>query len=160
MEQDAAGLFLSWVGKLPGMAVRLAVIFLHLEWLGRPVGTPPPEAVDLDALARALGFLADYAVPMAKRTFGEAALPEGERDARRLGRWLLRQSPVPETLNARALRRQANGPGIDKSERIEAALRELADLGLVRPAPGREGGGRGRQRADWAVNPALREGAP
>ena len=160
MEHDAAGLFLSWLGKLPGMAVRLAVVFLHLEWLGRPAGTPSPEAVNLDALARALGFLADYAVPMARRAFGEAALPEAERDARRLARWLRRQSPIPETLNARALRRQADGPGIATPERIEAALGELKHLGLVDPAPAREGGGKGRQRADWAVNPALREGAP
>jgi hypothetical protein len=157
MEGDAAGLHLSWLGKLPGMAVRLAVVFLHLEWLGRPAGTPAPEAVDLDAVTRALGFLADYAVPMARRAFGEAALPEAERDARRLARWLSRQSPVPEALNARALRRMANGPGLPKPERIEAALAELAELGWVRPAPGREGGGKGRRRADWAVNPALRE---
>ena len=75
-------------------------------------------------------------------------------------RWLLRQSPIPGTLNARALRRQADGPGIATPERIEAALGELKHLGLVHPAPAREGGGKGRQRADWAVNPALREGAP
>jgi hypothetical protein len=110
MEGDAAGLHLSWLGKLPGMAVRLAVIFLHLEWLGRPAGTQAPEVVDFDAVTRALGFLADYAVPMARRAFGEAALPEAERDARRLARWLLRQSPVPETLNARALRRLGTDP--------------------------------------------------
>ena len=95
-----------------------------------------------------------------QRAFGEAALPEAERDARRLARWLLRQSPIPGTLNARALRRQVDGPGITSSERIEAALRELAELGWVRPAPAREGGGKGRQRADWSVNPALRESAP
>ncbi len=158
MEGDATALYLSWLGKLPGMAVRLAVIFLHLEWLGRPAGTPEPEAVDLDAITRALGFLADYAVPMARRAFGEAALPEAERDARRAARWLLRQSPTPETLNARELRRMGKGPGIPTSGRIEAALVELVEMGLVRRAPGREGGGKGRQRADWAVNPALWEG--
>jgi hypothetical protein len=114
--------------------------------------------VDLDAIARAVGFLADYAVPMARRAFGEAALPEPERDARRLARWLLRQSPMPETLNARALRRQEKGPGIADAPRLEAALHELAELGWVRPAPNREGSGKGRQRADWAVNPVLREG--
>jgi len=95
MEGDAAGLFLSWLGKLPGMAVRLAVVFSHLEWLGQALETPLPEAIGVDAVVRAVGFLAGYAVPMAKRTFGEAALPEAERDARRLARWLLRQSPVP-----------------------------------------------------------------
>ena len=53
-----------------------------------------------------------------------------------------------------------NGPGLPKPERIEAALAELAELGWVRPAPGREGGGAGRRRADWVVNPALREARP
>jgi len=156
MEGEANGLFLSWLGKLPGMAVRLSVAFLYLDWLEQSPGSPEPEVVDLNAIARALGFLFDYAVPMARRAFGEASLPEAERDARRLSRWLLRQSPVPATLNARLLRRIAHGPGIPTPERIEAALHELAELHLVRPAPGREGGGKGRQRGDWAVNPALR----
>ena len=159
MESDATGLFLSWLGKLPGMAVRLAVVFAHLEWLARPDGAPPPEAVEFDAIAPALGFLESYAVPMARRAFGEAAMPEAERDARRLARWLRRQTPMPSTLNARALRRQAHGPGISTPARIEAALAELAELGWVRPAAAREGGGKGRQRGDWAVNPGLREAA-
>lgn len=159
MERDASGLFLSWLGKTPGMVVRLAVVFLHLDWLAREQGTPPPEVVDLDAVARALGFIADYAVPMARRAFGEAALPEAERDARTLARWMLRQSPMPDRLNARELRRVGNGPGIKTPDRIEAALADLAELGWVRPAPGRDGGTRGRQRADWTVNPRLRERA-
>src|SRR5215218_1347183 len=159
-EAEAAGLVLSWLGKLTGFAVRLAVVFEHLAWLGRE-GAPPPETVGLDALARALGFLADYAVPMARRVFGEAGLPEAERDARRLARWYLRQpAPRPATLNARALRRAPNGPGIPTAARITAALGELAELGWVRAAPAREGGA-GRQRADWTANPALRgEAAP
>ncbi len=158
-EAEAAGLFLSWLGKVPGMAVRLSLIFLYLDWLEQPAGAPEPEAVDLNALARALGFLCDYALPMARRAFGEAALPEAERDARRLARWLLRQSPMPETLNARQLRRMGNGPGIGTAERIEAALHELAELHVVRPAPGRDGGSKGRQRADWMLNPAMQRAA-
>ena len=98
-------------------------------------------------MARALGFLAGYAVPMARRVFGEAALPEAERDARRLARWYLRRpTSRPETLNARALRRAANGPSIPTAPRITAALGELAELGWVRPAPARDGSA-GRQRA-------------
>jgi hypothetical protein len=30
MEQEASGLFLSWVCKLPAFAVRLSVIFAHV----------------------------------------------------------------------------------------------------------------------------------
>ena len=159
MERNAFGLFLSWTGKLPGMVVRLAPIFQHMDWLLQPEGTPPPQEIDVDAVARAIGFLAEYGVPMARRAFGEAALPEAERDARRLARWLLRQRPMPEVLNARALRRHADGPGIGTADRIDAALHELAELDLVRAAPGREGGTKGRQRTDWQVNPALRGAA-
>jgi len=157
MAAEASGLFLSWVGKLPGFALRLAVVFQHLDWLARPDGTPPPAAVDADAVVRALGFLADYAVPMARRVFGEAALPEAERDARRLARWWLRQNPPPEVVNARELRRRQNGPGIATAERIEAALSDLAAAGWCRAAPG---GGGGRPRKDWVMNPALREVRP
>ena len=33
-EAEATGLYLSWLGKLPGMAVRLAIILEHLRWCG------------------------------------------------------------------------------------------------------------------------------
>jgi len=53
-----------------------------------------------------------------------------------------------------------NGPSIATSERITAALEELAALGWCKPTGGREGGTAGRQRADWAMNPALLEARP
>jgi hypothetical protein len=85
-------------------------------------------------------------------------LPEPERDGRRLARWYLRQAPPRQAVvNARALRRTADGPGIPTAPRIEAALIELAELGWARPAPGREGANAGRQRTDWTINPAVRD---
>ena len=33
-EAEASGLYLSWLGKLPGVAVRLSTIFEHLHWCG------------------------------------------------------------------------------------------------------------------------------
>lgn len=160
LEVSASGLFLSWIGKLPGFAVRLAVIFAHMGWVVASDGTPAPDRIKLDDLARAVGLLCDYAVPMARRAFGEAALPEPERDARKLARWYLRQEmPRRAVLNARALRRMADGPGIPTAPRIEAALIELAELGWVRKSAAREGESAGRQRGDWATNPAI-QGAP
>jgi len=156
MEETAAGLFLSWIGKLPGFAVRLALIFAHLDWSCGSGGDPPGEVGQAD-IGRALDYLESYAVPMARRCFGEAALPEAERDARRLARWLRRQKPVPDVLNARALRRTAAGPSIPAAARIEAALGELAALGWVRPVPASRSGG--RPRGDWEVNPSLMGGA-
>lgn len=154
LEADAAGLFLSWLGKLPGFALRLAVVFQHLDWLARNGGDPPVE-IDADAMARACGFLSEYAVPMARRVFGAAALPEAERDGRRLARWYLRQNPRPEKLNAKALRRMAGGPGIPTAERMDAALAEMGAAGWCRPAPARAADMPGRTRKDWTMNPAL-----
>jgi hypothetical protein len=151
MEQTAAGLFLSWLGKTPGFLVRLALIFEHLAWRD---GAGPPASIGLESVGRALGFLADYALPMAQRTFGDGLLPEAERDAHTLARWLLAKRPLPELVNARQLRRQEGAPAIPTAPRINAALEELSELGWVRAAPGRDGAG-GRPRADWAVNPNL-----
>ena len=155
LENSAAGMFLSWLGKLPGFCVRLAVILQHLEWCWNDPTPPPPNEIEEWAVAAAADFLEDYAVPMARRVFGEAALPQAEHDARTLARWLVRQNPIAETINARELRRMPRGPGIANADRMSAALNEFAEAGWVRPAPARAGG-HGRPRHDWAVNPAIK----
>ena len=158
MEVEAAGLMLSWIGKLPGLAVRLALILEYLRWAAT-ANMPEPAEVSEAAMVAALTLLESFALPMASRTFGAAGLPQVERDARRLARWLIRQRPIPETVNARRLRQMAEGPGIPDAERMEAALAELSAAGWTRPAPNRDGGP-GRARKDWAINPRLVEGAP
>jgi hypothetical protein len=157
MEAGASGLFLSWIGKLPGFAVRLAVIFAYLTWAAEGTGDPPTQVGEADML-RAITILAEYFVPMARRAFGEGVLPQEEQDARRLARWLLRRQPVPSTLNVRELRRRADGPGISKAACLEAALHELASFGWVRQAPPSRAGLGGRSRNDWLVNPAVARG--
>ena len=52
MEPDAAGLFLSWLGKLPGGAVRIALVLEHLWWVGeRPNEAAPTEISEAATLA-------------------------------------------------------------------------------------------------------------
>jgi Protein of unknown function (DUF3987) len=155
LEQGVVGMFLSWHRKLPGFCVRLSVIIQHLEWC-RDGLSPPPRAVDLPAVGSAADFLENYAVPMARRVFGEAALPQAERDAHAIARWLVKQTPIPEIINEWDLRRMRDGPGIRDVDRMAAALGELAQVGWVRPAPARASG-YGRQRHDWVVNPAQME---
>jgi hypothetical protein len=156
LEGCTAGMFLSWIGKLPGFCLRLAVIIQHLAWCWDDPLPPPPNEIEEWAVAAAADFLEQYAVPMARRVFGEAALPQAERDARTIARWLLRQNPLPEIINARDLRRMADGPGIRDAYRMNAALEELAEADWVRPARARAAG-YGRTRLDWAVNPALQD---
>ena len=159
LEVNAAGMFLSWLGKLPGFCVRLAVILQHLAWCWNDPTGEPPEQIEEWVVAAAADFLESYAVPMARRVFRESALPQAERDARTLARWLVRQVPLPKTINARVLRRMSRGPGIATTERINDALDELTEAGWVRPEPARAGG-HGRQRHDWSVNPALEGAVP
>lgn len=156
MEEDVAGLLLSWLGKLPGVAVRISLVIELLAWAAKPDGTPEPVSISERSVRAAVVFLRGFAIPMARRTFGAAALPQPERDAHRLARWMVRQNPLPETVNARELRRMAHGPAISDAKRMEAALQELEAAGWVRAAPDRAHG-YGRQRKDYAVNPHLYE---
>lgn len=156
LESEVEGLFCSWLGKLPGMAVRLAVVLEHLWWCVGAQPSPFPRTISERAVVAAIAFLDAYAIPMARRAFGDAARSQPERDAAAIARWLRRQKELPDTINAREIRRS----GIlsdEKAEACAAAFAELEDAGWVRPAPSREGGGKGRQRKDWAVNPKLEE---
>ena len=92
-ETGASGLYLSWLGKLPGMAVRLAVIFEHLYWCGDSEHEAAPASISEKATVAAISFLDEYAAPMARRCFGEAALPQVDIDTRVLARWIKEHSP-------------------------------------------------------------------
>lgn len=154
MESAAAGLFLSWLGKLPGLAVRLALVLELLWWCSTTMGMDQPETVSDAAVQSAVELITGYCIPMASRTFGEAALPLSDRDAVVLARWLLAQEQLPNMVNARDLR-HADALPTREAERFDAALGELTLAGWVRPAPRAPGPGRGRK--DFLVNPALAE---
>jgi hypothetical protein len=151
-ETEASGLYLSWLGKAPGMAVRIATVLEHLRWCGREDVEPAPDAISEQAAVAAIAFVEEYAIPMARRCFGEAALPQADRDAKALARWIMANKP--KTLNSRSLRRAAALTTRD-AHRYDAALAELDAADWVKRDPGREGGRVGRQRKDWSVNPRL-----
>ena len=92
---------------------------------------------------------------MAERVYGDAALPEAERLTTTLARWIKRQQPVPETVNARNIQR-AKLPGLREADKVTTATNNLIDADWLRPIPTRAGGTPGRQRADFAVNPRLK----
>jgi hypothetical protein len=150
-ELEASGLYLGWLGKLPGTAARLALVLEYLWWCGDRPGETEPQEVSEPATLNALHFLEGYAAPMARRCFGDVALPQAERDAVALAKWIRRHQP--ETVNARDLRRGRAIPA-SEPERYEAALAELEQAGWVRQAP--SPGGPGRPRKDWSINPAVR----
>jgi hypothetical protein len=156
LESEASGLFLSWIGKLPGMAVRLATVLEHLYWVGDREGGVPPQEITERAAVAAIAFLDAYALPMARRAFGDAGQPQADRDAVAIARWIMAQQPMPETINLPDLRRHHAPIGRD-AERYDAAFSELADVNWVRPTQPIGGGLPGRRRKDWVVNPRLGE---
>lgn len=151
---DAVGLHQGTLGKGPGIVLRTALLLELLDWAIQPP-SPEPTTVGADAVARAIILFDDYWAGMALRVFGWAGLPLAERNATALLR-AIRKSGQPQ-VNARDLRRARAG-GLNTTEAVTDALDRLAAGGWVRYAGGREGGGQGRQRADWEVNPALWNG--
>jgi hypothetical protein len=81
-EAEAEGLLLSFIGKLPGMAARLAVVRAHLDWTAE--GAEEPQAIGVQHFGRAAHLAEAHVPPMARRSYADASVPKAERGARRL----------------------------------------------------------------------------
>jgi len=153
-EDDRAGVMASHCGKYPGFLLRLALILEHLWWC--PTGTEPPRSVSKRAVAAAAALSDEYFMPMAERAFGDAALPQVDRNAVTLAKWLLKGRPTQ--IKARDLGRKARLPGLHEAAAVDAALSALVDAGLLRRLlPGQSSQ---RRRKDYEVNPELYERQP
>lgn len=153
-ETQVSGLMVSWLGKLPGYAVRLSLVLEYLWWCGEEELSPEPQEISAEATHAAIAFLDAYAVPMAHRVFGDAGVSQADRDTHSLAKWLTGQKSLPGTVNARELRRGGALPTQDP-ERYDQALQELSEAGWLRRAPSRAGNLPGRTKKDWRLNPAL-----
>jgi hypothetical protein len=152
-EVEVSGALASAFGKAPGHLIRLALVLEHLWWCAKTSIALPPSRISKAAVLAAAGLVDDYLKPMAERVFGDAALPEGDRLAATVARWIIRERPA--LLNARDLRRRARLPGLREAEKVRLALNVLVEADWLRPAFGRAGDSTGRQREDYQVNPKL-----
>jgi hypothetical protein len=155
-QKFAGGLMSSALGKGRGLALRMSLIFEHLWWCAEDGMNPPPVAISRRAFAAAAEFVADYAMPMAERTYGDAAAPKADRDAATLARWIV--ATRPEEIQGRALQRDVRLPGLSDAESIRAAAAVLEGAGWFLPTA--KPPGAGRPRVAWTVNPALWEALP
>jgi putative DNA primase/helicase len=155
-ELDGHALPTSWLGKLPGIAARVALACAYANWADGSCDAPEPNGVGLEGMRLAIAFLRSYCWPMARAALGDAARPPAERDAATIAKWLLQQQPaIPETIGLRDLQRARVLPGGADVRRYTAALEELAEAAWVSPAFERAGPTPGRPRRAWAVNPLL-----
>lgn len=152
-EQEAAGLLKSFIGKLPGLTLRLALAAEFSGWAYS--GGPEPQSISASTLEAVADFVADYALPMAERVYGDAALPPVERNAATLAKHLKRRRV--RTINTRDLQRVERLPGLRDAADIDPAVEALVEAGWLRPDPHRKGGTVGRASRDYLVNPAIWE---
>ena len=149
-EQGADGLLLSFIGKLPGLALRLSLVLTYLDWAVSD--EPEPQEITHEALGRAAHFVESYALLMARRAYADASTSKAERGARRLLD-AIRARDWQHFSSRDALRLDLSSLGT--AAHINAALTVLEDGDAIRPieSPSTPQGGRPARR--FAVNPAL-----
>jgi len=154
-ESEAEGLLLSFIGKLPGLSVRLSLILTYLDWLtGQDL---EPVEIDGGRFERAALFIEHYALPMAQRAYADASLSKPERAARRL--LTLLQGHGWERFSSREVLR-LDRKGLTTASELNPALNVLIEADVIRPIDGETRPRGGRPSKVFAVNPAVLEAAP
>jgi hypothetical protein len=153
-DEDSSALFKSFVGKMNGVVLRLALVaeFIHWTWDG---GTEPRE-VSATSLVAAAEWVDAYAKPMAERVYGDAGLPDAERLAAVLARYIVKTGLAK--INLRDLKRSPHKsklPGLRDGQVMQSVIDYLCDAGWLMPDHSRGGQAPGRQRQDYLVNPAV-----
>ena len=147
-ETAADGLLLSFIGKTPGLAVRLALVFAFLNWAASDDEIPPTE-INAYHFGRASIFVTDYVLPMARHAYASAAVPIEEKAAQRLAR-LIVEERITELSTREIQRRKLSALGSAKE--IRAALEVLATANIVRERNIETGG---RPSVVYDVNPGF-----
>ena len=151
---EAGGLHKSAYGKARGLALRLSLVLEMLRWAANPGYSAPPSGIGEKALADACDLVSDYFMPMAARVYGDAAIPESERNAATLARWIVKVKP--QEVHIRTLQREARLPGLRDADTIKAACTALIEADWLRPpAPGAY---QSKPKGIYPVNPAIWEG--
>jgi hypothetical protein len=152
-QEFAGGLMRSALGKARGLTLRLSLVLEHLYWCAEGGYSAPPSVIKEDTLIAAEKFVGEYAMPMAERTYGDAACTVLDRNTATLARWIVKARA--EEVHVRHLQRKVRLPGLRSAEEIHATCKALIEVGwLSQPAPG----GRQQRRAEvYPVSPRLKE---
>lgn len=151
----AAGLLRSSYGKARGVALRMALVLQLLWWCGADGYEPPPTVISDAALEAATVWVGDYAIPMAERTFGDAACSQSDRNITTLARWIAQERPGE--VHVRTMERQVRLAGLTTVDAIHATCKALIDAGWLLPRPPSTSPQGGRPREAYPVNAALWE---
>ena len=155
-QASAGGLLRSAFGKARGLALRLALNIEMMWWCGSSGMAPPPSSIGSRAFAAAAHIVGDYFMPMAERTYGDAACTAEDRNAATLARWIIRDRP--NEVHVRHVLREVRLPGLKSADAIHGAARALVDAEWLKsPLPGETFGQ--RAKLAYLVNPLVLEDA-
>lgn len=154
-ENASDGLLLSFIGKMPGLVVRLSLVLGMLDWA---VGdAEEPRQISPWYFGRAAHLIEAYYLPMAKRAYADASYGQAERSARRLVVHLqelcLRQFTAREVL-------RMEWSGLTTAALLKPALAMLEEADIVRKVPMPSAKQGGRRQMLYSVNPAVLEVRP
>jgi len=145
------GMLKSHIGKLPGMVVRVALVLSYLDWAASNSKAESTEILD-KFVKKAIKVIDEYFFPMAQRVLGEASLPQEQRDARVIAKWILRNKP--EIINVREFSRTEGSPLRD-TKRLKNAFDFMVDSNWVEFDGKREGETIGRKKQNYTINPKV-----
>ena len=151
-KQLTSGLLRSSFGKARGLALRAALVLELLWWCGRDADDEPAATVSDAAVEAATLWVRDYVMPMADRTFGDAAVSQEDRNATTLARWIAQERP--SEVHVRTMQRDVRLPGLRDAGAIHAACKALIEAGWLVADPGPTGFQQ-RPKAAYRVNSAL-----
>jgi hypothetical protein len=149
------GRFQAWHGKAPGRVLRLALVLTMMDWAFDGVGHAPCTIRD-EALVRAIYLHDEFFASHARRTFQDAALPEPERHARTIARYLasFAGGAEPSAITIRDVYRTKH-LGVTDRDKAHVAVQILVDAGWLRPAPSRAGEHPGRKSERFDIPDGL-----
>lgn len=148
--RESDGLEMAWLGKGRGTVARLAGVLELLRW-SESGATGAPGHLGSEEIARAVRLWSDYFRPHAMALFHRTAPSEGDRQVRRVVRWLRdrRLSEVSrEQVRCEALARTVNAAGTDSVLYRLQAAGVVSQVHYSTPTAG-------RPPNKWLVNPRL-----
>ena len=150
-EAGADGLLLSFIGKMPGMAARLSLVLALIEYAFD--GADEPREIGPRHFGKACHFIAEYVLPMARRAYGIASAPKGERAARVLLSGIIEKGW--HSFDTRQAMRDVSRPLLGTAAHLAPAVRALEEADIIRCATPKAGPKGGRPARAYDVNPAI-----
>lgn len=152
-ESGAEGLLLSYMGKLPGLAARLALV---LGCLDHAAGeTAELLEITPSEFGRAAHLIEAYFLPMARRAYADAVTPKHVRAARRL-LGIIREKEWCRFASRDVMR--LDRAGLATKADLDPALAVLEDGDCIRLVTQPYNPAGGRPQRLYSVNPALFRG--